>query len=199
MRSAAFWRFIVPALLALLVVVSTAACVKETVIERKPLSPLVVSDETSDLSFSLVPTEGGARVVDSDGASLGTLAVSASGLRLTDASGRLLAQVVHKADGYQLNDGDGVPVLRARGVGNDVKLMAAAGQELGVASLERVLVAGEIVSAVPTEGGLVVGRAGRRMMRVEGDVAPGAAAMLGLVELSSPQRIALLAWRATAP
>lgn len=199
MRSAAPWRFIACALLAVLVLASTGACEKEAAVDRKPLSPLVVSDETSDLSFSLVPTEGGAHVADSDGASLGTLAVSASGVRLTDASGRLLAEVVHKADGYQLNDGDGVLVLRARGVGNDVKLMAAAEKELGVASLERVLVSGEIVSAVPSEGGLVVGRAGRRMMRVEGDVAPGAAAMLGLVELSAPQRIALLAWRATAP
>jgi hypothetical protein len=103
--------------------------------------------------------------------------------------------VREKPGGYELSDGDGIPAVAGRITeGDHVRMVTPTGAELLVASGTTLKVRGEAVQATKQGDHIAVGRKGRRIVKVQGNLDPRAAAFLGVTELDVYRRIALLVW-----
>lgn len=159
-----------------------------------PGGPITVKDELSDLSFTLTPERGGYAIATTDGTALGTVRIGET-VVVRNAEGKAVAKVHQKPGGYELTDGDGIPAVAGRVTDHDhVRMVTPTGAELLVASGTTLKVRGEAVQATRQGGHIAVGRKGRRIVKVEGELDARAAAFLGVTELDVYRRIALLVW-----
>jgi hypothetical protein len=157
-----------------------------------PTAPLEIAAETNAQSFRMEPKAGGYSLTSADGSALGAVLLKAEQVAVRDATGRVVVRIDQQKHGFQVKDGDGIVAFRGRSAEGQQKIVSATGDEFAVVQEGRIQVGGEVITAVPRDGHMVVGRSGRRMLSVKGEVVPHAAAFLGVTELSPHQRVGLL-------